>query len=317
MSKAFKADAAKRLIPLMKKLRKIEEDIYALVIKSIGNAQMGAAYWNAQKVVLNNLYREMNLVFKDWATKEIPKRYKRSMSLIKKRIDASVFITNVGKKGLTELLRTNASTQIVRGLVDSSVESFLSSSIAGRQNLKNLFITTQQTLVNESMVNVAVATGFEMGDLGEAKTLLKSLFETPTWEAIEKKQFVQAGKYRYRPHYYAEMVARTKFHQAHSQAALMQSANHGTDLVEISTHNTTTRICMPFEGKIFSVKGGSLKFPPLIDSPPYHPNCLHLMYPTFESAMEVQGTLKEFSEFSLGKVARPPIPKSFIPIGAR
>jgi len=114
MSKAFKADAAKRLVPLMKKLRKIEENIYALVIKSVGNAQMGATYWNAQKVVLNNLYKEMNLVFKDWATKEIPKRYKRSLGLIKKRIDASAFITNVGKKGLTELLRTNASMQIMR-----------------------------------------------------------------------------------------------------------------------------------------------------------------------------------------------------------
>lgn len=317
MSKAFKAATKEQLILLTKRMKKIENEIYALVIRSIGNAQMGSTYWNAQKVALNKLYAEMNFIFRSWAKKEIPKTYTRSLGLIKKRIDASKYIIAQGKKGLTELLSSQASIQIVQGLYNTSVESFLTSSIAGRQNLKNLFIQTQQMLVNESMVNVAVATGFEMGDLRQAKTLLKALFETPIWEAVEKKQFVQAGKYKYRPHYYAEMVARTKFHQAHSQATLMQSANYGTDLVEISTHNTTTRICMPFEGKIFSIRGGSSKFPPLTDSPPYHPNCLHLSYPTFESAMKVQGTFEKFSDFSLGKTVRPPVPASFIPIGAR
>lgn len=317
MSKAFEADIKKRLTPLMKKLRKLENEIYTLVVDSVSNAKMSSAYWNMKKVQLNKLYAKMNLVFSSWAKKEIPKSYARSLGLIQKRIKAGVFIVERAKKGLRDLLQAKASRQIVQGLYFSTVESFLTASMAGKQNLRNLFIQTQQMLVNESMVNVAVATGFEMGDLREAKTLLKGLFETPIWEATKKKQFIQAGRYKYRPHYYAELVARTKFHQAHSQAALMQGLNYGTDLQQVSTHNTTTKICIPFEGKIFSTSGKSKRFPPLTDTPPYHPNCLHLIFPTFESAMEVQGTLKRFSEFSLGNIIRPPIPKNFIPVGAR
>lgn len=305
------------MVPLTKRLKKVEDKIYRLVIRAISNAKMSTAYWNTAKIELNLLYGEMNAVFKRWSIKEIPLRYQRSLRLIQTRINASKFILNTAKKSVSELLTSNASLQITRGLIDSSVQSFLSSSVVGKQNLRNLFITTQQTLINESMVNVAVSTGFEMGDLREAKTLLKALFETPYWEAVGKKQFIQAGRYKYRPHYYAELVARTKFHQAHSQASLVQASNHGTDLVEVSSHNTTTAICMPFEGKIYSTSGTDKRFPPLIDSPPYHPNCLHLIFPTFESAMQVQGTLQDFSKFSLNKINTPPIPASFIPVGQR
>ena len=286
---AFHADFKKRYLPLAKKLKKVEDDIYALMIKSMANAKMSSSYWNVQKIKLNALYREMNVLFADWAKMNIPRRYIRSLRLIGQRISATEAIINIGKKGLTELLATNASTQIVFGLYNSAIETFLSSSLSGSRIFRNLFIASQQTLVDESLVNIAVATGFEMGNLRQAKTLLKAIFESPGWASIENKHLVQAGSRKYTAHYYAEMVARTKFHQAHSQATLVQSQNYGTDLVEISSHNTMTAICIPFEGNIYSIKGQHPVFPPLSDSPPYHPNCLHLMYPTFESGLIAQG----------------------------
>ncbi|MHA1302141.1 MAG: phage minor capsid protein [Candidatus Heimdallarchaeaceae archaeon] len=286
---AFEADFKKRYLPLAKKLKKVEDDIYRLMINSMANAKMSTAYWRAQSVKLNALYKEMNILFTDWAKIQIPARYKRSLKLISQRISATKAIIETGKKGLTELLSSSASTQIIFGLYNSGVESFLSSSLSGRRLLKNLFIASQQTLINESFVNIAVGVGFEMGDLRQAKTLLKTMFESPAWKMIDKRHFVQAGKYKYRPHYYAEMIARTKFHQAHSQATLVQAQNYGTDLVEISSHNTTTPICIPFEGNIYSIRGKHPVFPPLMDVPPFHPNCLHLMYPTFESGLIAQG----------------------------
>jgi hypothetical protein len=134
---------------------------------------------------------------------------------------------------------------------------------------------------------------------------------------VAEKQFVQAGRYKYKPSYYAEMVSRTKFHEAHSYAAVATAGNYGTDLVIISAHNTRTEICLDYEGKVFSLSGGDQRFPRLDQFPPFHPNCLHLMFPQFESGMLVQGTLKQFSDFSLGKAARPPFPKSFIPVSKR
>ena len=135
--------------------------------------------------------------------------------------------------------------------------------------------------------------------------------------AVDNEMLVQAGSKRFKPNYYAELVARTKFHEAHSYAAIATCNNYGTDLVIISSHNTKTQICMDYEGKVFSLSGKDKRFPLLDMVPPFHPNCLHLMYPMFESAMEVDGTLNSFSDFSNGRVDRPPYPASFIPLTKR
>ena len=293
---AFEADIRKQYASLAKKLKRVEDDIHKLVINSMANARISTTYWRAQSTKLNALYKEMNALFDAWAKSKIPARYKKSLGEISRRIRANQFILNTAKKNVAELLATSASRQIVFGLYNSSVQSFLSASAAGNRALRNLFITAQQTLVDESLVNVAVGAGFEMGNLQQARSLLRVMFESPEWQMVQKNQFVRAGRYRYKPSYYAEMLARTKFHQAHSQATIMQSVNYGTDLVEISSHNTTTKICIPFEGNIYSLSGTSKVFPPFTDAPPFHPNCLHLMYPTFISGLQAEGILNEAGE---------------------
>jgi len=316
MSNAFERDLKARYLPLTKKMISIENEIQRLMIRSMANAKISTVYWDAMTRELDILYRKMNTIFASHS-QYVKAAYAQSITDINKRIRAMKTILNTARKSVPELLAGNASRQIVTGLYSGGVDSFLTASAAGRQNLKNLFIMTQQKLVEESLINVAVGTGFEMGDLREAQEMLSFVFESPQWDIVNKKWYVQAGKYKYKPSYYAELVARTKFHQAHSQAALMQAANYDTDLIQISSHNTTTEICMEFEGKIFSVSGKDKRFPPLTESPPYHPNCLHLMFPTFVSGMQAQGTLESFSAFSKGEISRPPVPSSYIPIKER
>ena len=316
MSNAFERDLKARYLPLTKKMTSIENAIQQLMIRSMANAKISTVYWDAMTRELDILYRKMNTIFASHS-QYVKAAYAQSITDISKRIRAMKTILNTARKSVPELLAGNASRQIVTGLYSGGVDSFLTASAAGRQNLKNLFIMTQQKLVEESLINVAVGTGFEMGDLREAQEMLSFVFESPQWDIVNKKWYVQAGKYKYKPSYYAELVARTKFHQAHSQAALMQAANYDTDLIQISSHNTTTEICMEFEGKIFSVSGKDKRFPPLTESPPYHPNCLHLMFPTFVSGMQAQGTLESFSAFSKGEISRPPVPSSYIPIKER
>jgi hypothetical protein len=264
-------------------MRKLEDKIFSMVIQTLSRAKLGANYWNARKVELNKLYREMDTTFNAWANVEVPQSYRRSLHLMQRRLKGLKGV--VAKKGLIDLMNTNASTQIVSGLYTTAVESFVSASVGGKANLTNLFRQTQQMLVDESLINVAVAQGFEMGNLRQAKSMLSAVFQSREWAQVESKQLVRAGSKTFRPSYYAELVARTKFHQAQSQAAIMQAVNHGTDLVEISSHNTTTVICIPFEGNIYSISGTSNRFPPLTDLPPFHPNCLHLTFPVFEAAL--------------------------------
>jgi len=274
-------------------------------------------YWNKVRRKLTALYREMNKVFSVWSKDQIPIVYRRSMRLIDARIKSLKSIAEIGKKGFLEVLNTRASSQIVQNLYRSASEAFLDASIMGRKNMFTLSRLTQQTLINESLIDITVAQGMELGNLRTAANALTGQLWGELYSKAKEKQFVQAGKMRYQPKTYAELVARTKFIEAHSQAALVTAANYETDLVQISTHNTNCNECIDFEGKIFSVSGKSKMFPPLYTIPPYHPRCLHLMFPTFISMMEVQGTLKSFSAFSKGEISRPPIPASFIPAAER
>jgi hypothetical protein len=313
----FEKDLNKRLKPLTKRLTKIENKIQKLLVESVNNAKKTNIYWNAVRRELDKLYAEMNSVFASWSETQIPRRYRKSITQIAARIEANKSILNTAKKSVSQVLTSNASSQIVGSLYQSAIDSYTQAAILGKRNMYTFTRLTQQTLINESLIDITIAQGFELGDLRKAANALSNQLWGELWNSIQKGHFVQAGRYKYTPEYYAELVARTKFHDAHSQAALVQSANYGTDLVQVSSHNTTTVICQEFEGKVFSISGKDKRFPILTQVPPYHPNCLHLIYPTFESAMIVQGTLDAFSAFSKNDINRPPVPSGFIPLSQR
>ena len=200
--------------------------------------------------------------------------------------------------------------------IDASA-AFKTSAVTGLNNMVRLTRMTQQALISESLIDITVAEGFRFGDLRKSSRALSGELYSNLLGQVEGKQFIQAGKMHYTPDYYAEMVSRVKFHEAHSYAAITQAKNYGTDLVQVSSHNTTTEICQQYEAKIYSMSGKDKRFPILSISPPYHVNCLHLIMPTFVSAMEVQGTLDSFSAFSKGRIDKPPIPSGFVPVASR
>ena len=293
---AFEKDFALRFQSLSKKMSKLETSLQKLLVSGIGNAKASIGYWKALEAEINFVYAQMIKQFDVWSLQQIPRRYRNSLYTIQTRIKRNKAIINIGKRNATQLWNSTASRQIVNALYLDAANSFNAAAVAGRNNILRLTRSTQQALINEGLVDITTAVGFELGDLRKAADMLSQGLWSKIDEAIKNKQFVQAGRFKYKPSYYAELVARTKFHDAHTQAALMQARNYDTDLVIISSHNTTTRICMPFEGKIFSVSGNDKRFPPLNDSPPYHPNCLHLMYPTFISGLQAEGILNEAGE---------------------
>jgi len=78
---------------------------------------------------------------------------------------------------------------------------------------------------------------------------------------------------------YSEMLARTHLVRANNEATVNRSAEFGVDIMEVSDHGTTTPICIPYEGKKFSISGKSKDYPLLTNTPPFHPNCKHSLYP--------------------------------------
>lgn len=314
---SFENDLQKRLKPLLTNLNKLENDLEKLLRQSIKTGKTSTTYWKTIQIEIDKIYIKMNKLFNEWSKYNIPLKYRSSLRAINSRILASKNILNKASKSINELLKTNASTQIMYSLYASATDSFSQAILFGKKNMHDLIRITQQTLINESLIDITIATGFESGNLRTAANILSNQLWSKLIDAAENQQFVQAGPFKYTPQYYAELVARTKFHEAQSMAALTQANNYDTDLIQISSHNTTTEICQQYEGKIYSISGKDKRFPVLIQVSPFHPNCLHLMFPTFESAMIVQGTLNAFSDYSLGKINKPPVPSNFIPINKR
>ena len=315
---AFERDFNTRIKPLLKKLAVKEEQLQTLILSSIANPKKNMVYWNKLRTEINKMYADMNKMFASWSKEQIPSRYRTSLRQIQASIASKKYILNLPKKKYMEMVTSKTSYATQQLLYKEANEAFLTALNAGRNNMIRFTRATQQAILTEGQIESALASELlQSGNLAKATRALKGDFWKNMYGAIKEKQFIQAGRYRYKVGYYAEMVGRVKFHEAQSIASLHQASNYGTDLVQVSSHNTTTPICIPFEGKIYSVSGKSKLFPPLFDTPPYHPNCLHLLFPTFESAMEVQGTLDSFSAFSKGKIDRPPVPAGFVPISKR
>ena len=74
---------------------------------------------------------------------------------------------------------------------------------------------------------------------------------------------------------YSEMLSRTHLIKANNEATANRALDFDIDIVEISTHGATDKICAPLEGKLFSISGNSEKYPKLKNQPPFHPSCRH------------------------------------------
>lgn len=313
----FEKDFHLRFRGLQKSLIRVENNLQLILLDMMTTPKRTARYWQGVYTSINKEYATLTKKFDVWARKEIPGRYRRSLRQMQQRINNIKQITNTPNKTYLELLRSTAVRQNQQALYRDALNSWASAISAGRGNVVRLTRATQQAVLTEGLIDFTIGEGLARGDLRKGIQALTGQLTDPLLNMVKNKQFVQAGRYKYKASYYAELVGRTKFHDAHSVAALTQANNFNTDLVQVSSHNTTTKICQPFEAKIFSVSGRDKRFPALTETPPFHPNCLHLIFPTFLSGLEASNELNQFSAFSLGKANRPPSPQGFIPIDDR
>lgn len=105
---------------------------------------------------------------------------------------------------------------------------------------------------------------------------------------IGEEQYIRINARNYNMKHYSRMVARTRLRKVQSQSTRNTCDQYENDLVEISDHGSLTEVCLPFQGKVFSLNGTTPGFDLLSEEPPYHPNCMHTMAATSEAAIEVR-----------------------------
>jgi len=91
--------------------------------------------------------------------------------------------------------------------------------------------------------------------------------------------FIDSAGREWRPSAYTEMYARTRSREIEDIIMADDMQKVGLDVVQISNVNTTTPICLQYEGMYFSLYGQTPELPILEIRPPFHPNCRHRMIP--------------------------------------
>lgn len=309
---------------LDKSLQLHTDRISKILLRAYKNPKTSAKYWRTVRAQLDKEYKALEKLYRNWAKKHIPTAYKASVKELFTRLNRSKSIASRAKRSFTDLITSSKSRQIQTILVRDAIIDWVESLRQGQRNLNRITRRTQQTLLSESLIDRSIIRAIESGNLMN-NTFIKSIGLSDTLAAqlkdlatvIDGEKYVIAGSRRFRPKYYAEMVTRVKFHEAQAQGAVQTALNYGTSLVQVSSHNTSTPICQKFEGRIFSINGKDPRFPVLTTLSPFHVNCLHLLFPMFESAMEVDGTLDEWVDFSNEDINIPPSPANFVPIEER
>ena len=83
---------------------------------------------------------------------------------------------------------------------------------------------------------------------------------------------------------YSEMVVRTTTRKAVVEGQIAKMASLGINLVRVSSHASSCKLCIPYQGRLLSIDGSVTEY--LGESvgdiglaPTYHPNCRHTVIP--------------------------------------
>lgn len=105
---------------------------------------------------------------------------------------------------------------------------------------------------------------------------------------------------------YAELILTSAQNEIENISSLNFATNNGYDLVQMTQHFNSCAICMPYQGRVYSVSGKNPDYPYLYDTPwsemfqNFHPNCRHLLNPWVEYLQTPNelGIMKEYSNRS-------------------
>ena len=210
---------------------------------------------------------------KDWLVPAISGTYATGMTALHEEIAEFGIQTGLGKitvQRLTGVTEMQPHLLAVNSLLSDAYLDF-GAGITG-------FVREAEHILNDALkrqIQSKIGTGRLLGDdiLTIRKGITKDIADRGFGVLIDK------GGRQWTLERYGEMLARTHIIKANTEATLNRGRELGIDIFEVSSHGAGDSICAPLEGKKFSVSGKSPNFPPLVFTPPFHPNCRHTLLP--------------------------------------
>ena len=246
-----------------------------------------------------------------WCNQHLPRAYRHGMLLSNGAMRLPVL------PSMTLIDRLGAQAAIGRVMADTSQALQSIAPFA-----RSVWIDTQQVLVREQQIARLIAEGIVEGlgpdELGRrikqtlmdgASARLKGYVPDALRLELERTArgemiavMCKDGKLRhYTMKHYGEMVARTATRQAATEGSIARTLSAGQDLMQMSVHSgACPTICLPLQGKTFSITGRTPGFPILQPQhkTPLHPDCGHSLIGVNRELMEERGMLEPMRDMA-------------------
>ena len=255
--------------------RKIDK-VVAEILHALPNLKksLSSVYWNKKVKRILRQYNLLEAEFLAYLAPAVASSYDEGVANALSALD---------KVKVKPKLAKGFQSKTVKALIADAVQNVKIDIDNAKKNTVQIIRRTQQKVITEARVNKALAEG--LSKKGNVQSTASYLFK----ELGGKGAVIRINGRNYKAWPYAKLVVRAKTRAANSYGVVHTAAKGKWDLIKISDHDTTTPICQKYEGKIFSISGRSRRFPKIIEYPPFHPQCLHILsiyIPTTQAEIE-------------------------------
>lgn len=251
---------------IVKRFEAAEKRIVAIIEKAVNSGKDAPAYYERRLAEIRQIMAVMANDLERYIKKHFPQYY-----------DEGVSITDeiMAQYRLDKIRKSPVTSGRLQRIIDDTAQRLKASMAEGINQIDSIFRNTQQTVLSEIRVNQLLSEGIVTNDSFRQRS---KILADELKRQLNGQSLVINGR-NYRPGPYAELVTRTRGREAQSAGAVDNLAEYGVDTVRVSSHNTETAICQQYEGKVYSLSGNTSGLPVLPQLPPFHPNCLHVIYP--------------------------------------
>lgn len=215
---------------------------------------------------------------KNWVVKAISEAYVEGLNIADGQL-RSLGVSVPAGKVTVEQIRTIADMTIHRDAVNALIaDTYLDFGNGMNGLIKGVEHQLNEALKRQARAKILTGqlTGQSMRDIAKE---VKEVLGNQGFSVL-----IDRGGRQWTLGNYSEMLARTHIIKSGNEGLLTRAAEFETDIVQISQHAGACTICIPFEGKTYSISGKSDEHEKLTEFPPFHPNCRHslLLRPDLE-----------------------------------
>jgi len=246
------------------KITRTFKDAYKDIVDEIvGASNFGVANRKAILKQIEAILRDLGTDVEAFLETELPKYYKKGAN------DAVIQLTNIGADVNVAEGFNRIHKEAIIALVDETAEAFGESLTGVARSARLLLGKAVREAITQRM-----AVSFISGDaLRDVKLMISGLIKEQGLDAL-----IDRGGHKWTLDRYAEMLFRTKAVESRNRGLVNRMVENGYDLVQVSNHTDSCKICAVWQGKILSISGNTKGYPTVAEAEVaglFHPNCRH------------------------------------------